>query len=270
MNKLVVVAKNKDTYFIKRLSEEVGDSAVLFNPWLDYQIPEAQKYLVRTTGVYGNDLDLHVLGTLSNEKLINPLHSLKIFRSKPSQYEWLESKDLQTPEWIDLKSVDQLTVERFFRLFPDAVVKPQIGQGGWGIEKMTWDYFKTWWKKKKGVDENYILQRFISNALELRCFFIKGDLRVTLERKSKTSIAANFKKQGQASIVELPTHLGPVIEKIIELSGLYYGAIDLLVEGDEVYFLDINAVPGIEQLEAVSHQNIMRKLLTANFFSQLF
>jgi len=104
----------------------------------------------------------------------------------------------------------------------------------------------------------------------LRCFFIKDDLKITLERKSKTSIDANFKKQGNASLVELPTHLVSVIEKIIDLSGLYYGAIDLLVEGDEIYFLDINAVPGIEQLEAVSHQNIMRKLLTANFFSQLF
>jgi hypothetical protein len=70
MNKLVVVAKNKDTYFIKRLIEEVGDSAILFNPWLDFQIPEGQKYLVRTTGVYGIVLDLHILGTLSNEKLI--------------------------------------------------------------------------------------------------------------------------------------------------------------------------------------------------------
>jgi glutathione synthase/RimK-type ligase-like ATP-grasp enzyme len=52
-------------------------------------------------------------------------------------------------------------------------------------------------------------------------------------------------------------------------TGLDYGAIDFLIDGDQIYVIDINCVPGIEQLEAISGENIMRKLLTANFFSQL-
>ncbi len=64
MNKLVVVTKNKETYFVRRLIEEVGNRAVFFNPWQDFILPESEKYLVRTTGVYRSDLDLHFLSTL--------------------------------------------------------------------------------------------------------------------------------------------------------------------------------------------------------------
>ena len=265
-----MVAKNKETYFTKRLTEEVGQALLFFNPWQDFQVPEAQKYLIRTTGVYGSDLDLHILATLPAQQLINPLPSLKIFRSKLTQYEWMEERNFKVPEWINLNGVDVLNVEKFFRLFPSGLVKPHIGQGGWGIEGMNWENFKTWWKKKRGVDESFILQKFIPSALELRCFFIKGLPHIVLERRSKSNIAANFKQQGLAKLATLPYGLESIVAKLIFESGLDYGAIDLLIEGDQVYFLDINSVPGIEQLEQVSGQNIIRNLLTANFFSQLF
>jgi glutathione synthase/RimK-type ligase-like ATP-grasp enzyme len=269
MNKLVVVTKNKDTYFIKRLTEEVRDSALFFNPWQDFVLPESEKYLVRTTGVYGSDLDLHFLSTLPSHSIINPLSSLKLFRSKLTQYQWLEDKGFKSPEWINLKDGDDLEAEKFFRLFPFAIVKPQIGQGGWGIEGLDWPNFKTWWKNRKGRDEDYLLQRFLPNVRELRLFFIRDHFSLVLERKSKSSIAANFKKQGSAVPSKIPEEFQLKVGQLLMATGLDYGAIDFLIDGDQIYVIDINCVPGIEQLEAISGENIMRKLLTANFFSQL-
>ncbi len=268
MNKLVVVAKNSETHFIKRLTEEVGESVLIFNPWADLVLPDSQKYLVRTTGVYGSDLDLLILKTLTPDKIINPFPSLQLFRSKLTQYYWFEDHQFPVPAWISLKGVDVLTVEKFFRLYPTAVVKPSIGQGGWGVEGLNWEKFKSWWKKKQGRDEDYILQNFIPDATELRYFFIQGEAPIVLERKSKSGIAANFKKQGQAELSKLPIELQPLVDRLITKSGLYYGAIDLLLDRGNPQILEVNAVPGIEQLESVSGQNVMGRLLSAKFFCQ--
>lgn len=261
MNKLCIVAKNKTTYFIKRLIEEVGQGVTVFDPWSDIIFPEAEKFLVRTTGVYGNDLDLMMLKSVPAEKIVNPVPVLERFRSKSSQYDWFEGKDIPALAWIFVKGSDLLTVEKFFRLYPELIVKPLRGQGGWGVEALTWEKFKSW-KKKKGKDEDYLLQPFIKNATEYRYFFMKDSAPVVLERRSKSGIAANFQQQGEAKLTTLPSELEVLVEDLIQKSGALYGAIDLIVQDHRPYVLELNAVPGIEQLEKVSGRNIVREMLT--------
>lgn len=262
MNKLCVVAKNKETYFIKRLIEEVGQSVMLFDPWSDFTIPEAELYLVRTTGVYRSDLDLMLLQTLPPEKIVNGLNALRRFRSKDGQYEWFEKENFPAMPWLGLKGTDLITVEKFFRLYPEAVVKPLNGQGGRGIEGLNWENFKSW-KKSRGSDEDYLLQPFIKDAIELRYFFIRGNEPIVLERKSKSGLAANFRKQGEAKLSVLPTGLEPMIRDLVEKSGLMYGAVDLLIKDGHPYVLEMNSVPGIEQLENISGMNIPASLIKA-------
>lgn len=261
MNKICVIAKNKSTYFINRLIEEVGQIQV-FDPWSDFEFPEAEKYIVRTTGIYRNDLDLMMMKSLPRERVINSHEVLSRFRTKSSQYIWFEEHNFSSLPWIPLKGTDLVTVEKFFRLYPEAVVKPLAGQGGWGIEVLTWDSYKSW-KKKKGTDEDYLLQPFIKEAIELRYFFLKGHAPVILERTAKTGIAANFQRQGSATVTKLPTEFQKEIDDVIMKSGAHYGAMDLLIKDGRLIVLELNAVPGIEQLEKVSGLNVMGMFLTS-------
>jgi glutathione synthase/RimK-type ligase-like ATP-grasp enzyme len=258
MNKICVIAKNKQTYFIKRLIEEVGQYVVLFDPWSDIEFPTAETYLCRTTGVYKSDLDLMMMKSLSN--LVNPFEALKRFRSKSSQFYFMEEHDLPVLPWISLKEVDELTAEKFTVLYPEVVVKPDVGQGGWGLEVLRRDTLKSWMKKH---DRDYLMQPFIKGAVELRYFFIKGEEPVVLKRLSKTGIAANFKKAGAAEVSELPPEFAADIEKLISKSGAHYGAIDLLIDQDRLFILELNVAPGIEQLEAVSGKNMIKVLLSS-------
>ncbi len=260
MNKFCVFAKNKETYFIKRLIEEVGQEVVLFDPWTDLELPEAHHYIGRTTGVYRNDLDLMMMKSLPAEKLINSLKVLTRFRTKSSQYQWFEENDFPVLPWLMVKGTDLLMIEKFFRLYPEMVVKPLAGQGGWGIEVLRWEQFKSW-KKKKSGDEDYLLQPFIKAAVEYRSFFIRGEEAIVLQRKAKSGIAANFRKEGEATLAELPPEFKQIVNEVIHKSEAHYGAIDLLVHDGRLSILELNTVPGIEQLEKVSGQDIIKKLI---------
>lgn len=262
MNKVCIIAKNKSTYFIKRLTEEYGQNVCLFDPWSDVLLPEADKYIVRTTGIYGNDLDLMFVKSLPADKVINPVSVLQRFRSKDSQYTWFEDQDFPSLPWLYVKGSDLMTIEKFFRLYPELIVKPLKGQGGWGVEGLTWNTFKTW-KKQKGNDEDYLLQPFIKNSVEYRYFFLKNAEPVVLERKSKSGIAANFQRQGEAKVSSLPEDFQRVVNDLIQKSGALYGAIDLIVSDGRPYILELNAVPGVEQLEKVSGRNVMKEFLSS-------
>lgn len=270
MNKLVIVTKNPDTYFIKRLTAEVGQKATCFNPWQDLILPDATNYLVRTTGVYGSDLDLLMLASLPLANVINPLAVLRRFRSKTSQYLWMEEHNFPLLHWLPLKGTDLITIEKFFRLYPEVVVKPTIGQGGWGIEVLKWDQFKPWWKKRQGRDEDYLIQPLVRGAREFRYFFIKDGPSYTLERKAASGVAANFKRQGQASLTNLEEKFQQLLVQLVEKSGALYGAVDFFVDGERLILLELNSVPGIEQLEIVSGVNIIREFLNAKFFCQIY
>ena len=260
MNEITVIAKNKNTYFIKRLIEELKQRVVVFDPWSDFEFPTAGTYISRTTGVYGSDLDLLILKSLPTLSVFNPHDVLKLFRSKCSQYKWFEDEGLPVLPWLSLKESDLVTVEKFFRLYPEVIVKPLIGQGGWGIEALTWDSFRTW-KKRKGKDQEYLIQPFLQNSTEYRYFFIKGAPPFILERKSKTGIVANFTRQGEAFVANLSDEWHEIMIDLIHKSGAHYGAIDFLVKDNRPYVLELNSVPGIEQLEKVTGRNVIKELI---------
>ncbi len=261
MKRICVFAKNKTTYFIKRLEEEVGQIE-LFDPWFDLMLPDADIYLARTSGVYRSDLDLMILGSLPKNKIFNPVESLKRFRLKSTQYQWFEEHDFPVLPWLHVSQIQFETVEKFFRLYPECVVKPLAGQGGWGIERLTWEKFKSWKNKKNKMGDNdYLLQPFLKGAEEYRFIFIKGARPVILKRMVSSGITANFKTSGKAEVARLSDRLEEQMQTIIMASGAHYGAVDLFVQGGAMFIIDFNSVPGLEQAEKISGRNLLRDLV---------
>lgn len=252
----MVILKNKETYFVKRLIEEVGHRHLqFFNPWEESPKAWTGNVLVRATGVYRDDKDLEFLRQLPHAHIINPLSSLEIFRQKKSQYVFFKNHRLGHLPWFDLSE------GRPESLPPKFLVKPNRGQGGWGIEVMGPQDFEEWWQRG---DHDFVLQPYIEGAQELRVFFIKDRTFLTLERKG-VGVAANFKQNGSAILTELPRSAKDEVERLISLSGAIYGAIDLFLIEGRATFLELNVVPGIEQLEQVTGSNVM-KLLVPSFF----
>lgn len=260
MNKLLVVAKNPETYFIKRLIKEVGQGGVqLFNPWKDETPTGFDRVLFRSSGIYHSDRDLDFVRHCAHP-VLNPVPSLELFRAKSTQYQFFQNHFHPFIPWQHLR--DFTGGEGWF------LVKPDIGQGGWGIQVLTPSQMLTFKQQKLAAgDASWLVQPYVE-ATEYRVFFMGAD-RYTLKRLPTSGKAtANFSQEGQAEVVTMPAHFREMIEKLIKDSGAYYGAIDLLDPDPGPVVLEVNVVPGIEQLEQLTHLNIVSRLLTANFFCQ--
>ena len=108
-------------------------------------------------------------------------------------------------------------------------------------------------------DREYLLQPYLEDHQEIRIFFM-GESFVALKRL-KQGVAANFRQDGQAQMIMVPSELAQIVEVINRDLGLIYGACDFLICQGRPYLLEMNLVPGIEQLEEVSGRNIAGELL---------
>lgn len=248
MNKLCVVNRNQKTYFMKRLMEEVGN-VVLWDPWESSSLPSADHFLLRTTGVYGDDRDLNLLKACK-KSVINPVSGHELLRDKAHQFQFLEKKGFHLIPWRTLDQRDDFLPEK-------VLIKPIRGQGGWGIRTMGRKEFLKW--ESETSDRSWIIQPFLENVRELRLFFC-GDEEFLLERKGE--VAANFTQGGKAVLIPVPPALSELGEEIRLITDLSYGSIDLFEYEGQHLILEINPVPGIEQLEQVTGQNIIRKVLS--------
>lgn len=249
MNKLCVVARNRETYFAKRLTEEVRD-ILFWNPWEEKLLPDADKYLVRTSGVYGDDRDLESLRK-TKKMVLNPVSAHELLRDKAQQFRFLERKGFHLIPWKTLDDRGEFLPEKI-------LIKPIRGQGGWGIRVMNREEFLLW--ESLTTDRSWIIQPFLENVKELRLFFC-GDEEILFKRTGE--MAANFNQGGSAQLIPMPGSLGELGEEIRMITGLSYGAVDLFETQDGQHLiLEINPVPGVEQLEKVSGLNIVRKVVS--------
>jgi len=257
MNKYCVIARNFQTYFVKRLSEEVGKELSWFNPWEGSELPPAAIYFFRSSAVYGGQRDLDSLKQIPHGALlVNPETALNTFRDKEKQYSLNLGLPFRLIPWMDLRGKDQNAAENFLQHQGEMIVKPIRGQQGWGVEKLNQESLRNWWERRS--DDEYLIQKFIQGK-EQRLFFI-GDEFYLLSRRGEGP-AANFAQGGSAELISVPDKLKSLGRECIQNSQAIYGAIDLILAEGEYHFLELNISPGIEQLEKVSGENILQKLL---------
>lgn len=248
MKHLCVIARNTETYFMKRLTEEVGQFSVC-NPWAGEALPDAENYLVRSTGVYGDDRDLELLRN-SEKNVINPVSSHELLRDKSRQFRYLERKGFHLIPWKTLDDRGEFLPEKI-------LIKPVRGQGGWGIRTMNQEEFLSW--ERETSDRSWIVQPYLENVRELRLFYC-GDEEILLEREGH--VAANFRQGGKAKVIPVPDELSELGEEIRLQTGTVYGAVDLFETSGGHVILEVNPVPGIEQLEKLTGENIIRKVVS--------
>jgi len=111
-------------------------------------------------------------------------------------------------------------------------------------------------------DQKFIIQPFIEHKKEWRVFVIKNQIISIIERTiGKDDFRGNSKRSKGKCIKKISSEIEAEILRAVELSGLDYCGVDIISDSNNYYFLEINAVPGFEQVEELSGINIAKELL---------
>lgn len=282
MNKklLIIASNSREFYTTKRLFEE-GQKLGFTTQWIhpyEQTVPLSYKqnggiYFHRSTGTNYDDFDLIVSEAheLSGFKIINPLSAIRALRTKDQQWCFFERHQLPhidsmmirgkvSPEILATIKNWSLIDERF-------VIKMSRGNQGIGVNLIRGvDSLLSLLETFQAMrDQRFLLQKFVSHTKEWRVFIHREKILACLEKQiedkdfrgnAKRSLSKNI------DIKDISKELSHLALKAFKLSLLDHAGIDILEDkSGNLKILEINAIPGFEQVEKLSGNNIARELL---------
>ncbi|MFZ4714814.1 MAG: ATP-grasp domain-containing protein [Bacteriovoracaceae bacterium] len=233
--------------------------------------PRFDIILHRITGARLDDFDLRAVESLSHPgvQVINSLSSLESHRDKVRQFLYFKRfnipfvptiifRGMPKRETLDL-SIDELGTDTY-------VLKLEKGNQGHGVNlvhtrEALYSLLETF--HLVGV-HNVMIQPYIRDKKEYRVYFVKGEVVGIMERICKAGgFKANFAQESTARLLKaISPEIEKIVEKTIQVCGLFYGSIDLLESEAGVYLLEVNSVTGFEQFELVSGLNFAQLVLS--------
>ena len=275
---IIISALKPELFTVKRLMNEaikLKHSAIYINPY-QFQIPLKEKklsgrYFHRTTGTNYDDFDLLVTRhhELHGMKVTNPLAALRNFRNKDSQALFLREHNLASiPTLLFRGDLNESLEEQISKLSPDQkyILKMSRGNQGIGVnflesKKSLLSVLETFHAMK---DQRFLIQPFIEHKKEWRLFIVKDEVIACIEKTiASGDFRGNAKRSTGKNLVKIPSPLFDLAQNAFHHSGLDYAGIDILesLKGEKL-ILEINPIPGFEQAEELSGQNIARALLS--------
>lgn len=228
-------------------------------------------YLFRTSGTRYDDFDLLVARHFSDTglKVSNPLTFLPEFRSKDMQSLFFKRHHLPAiPSVVFRGPLNENYWEEIAKLGGvkgNFVLKMVRGNQGTGVNLLSGhqslkSILETFHALK---DQRFLIQPYIDHKKEWRIFIIKNRIAGVIEKTlTGDDFRGNSKRSKGKFLKKLPKELADLALGAAALSGLEYCGIDLMETKKGPVILEINAVPGFEQMEELSGLNIAGELLT--------
>ena len=288
MIKLTILTENGQRYSANRLGHEanqLGLATKLHNP-LDaltpFTIRDQAPGMVahRITGIYfdQNDLAYSIMRQQQGDFIFNSPQTLTMWRDKGMQLAQLANDEMKIVPTFALRGavaperLDQLesNCANFLDSPPDQlsyVVKSVRGCRGIGVNLLhgrnsLYSFLQTIWAIK---DQRFLIQSYLPAQKEYRLFFVRNRLVAALVKQCNgKDFRNNMGRSGATANAPKSTLPAEMVTKSLAAfarTNALYGACDLLQYGDQYYLLEINLVPGFEQMETLSSCNIAKEIL---------
>ena len=202
-------------------------------------------------------------------KQINSWEFRQKLWDKARQIIWLSELDIQAPTSFMMKGSlypDHPSWKKFVKDHSSQlgwVLKFNRGQKGVGVnfvetEAALIDWMNTLYRMG---DQDFLIQPRLAQSEEYRLTLLGGKPWCLLRREGAKG---NFAQGGKATELEVklwPKEIIHLIDKLSFLDESSYLALDILLIEQTPYVLDVNTMPGVEQLEQVSGRNFVKDLL---------
>lgn len=282
-NKSILIASESlGLYTTKRFLNEARKQkreANWFNPYDSLLFVKEQHstnqgeglYLFRTSGTRYDDFDLLIARHFADTGLIvsNPLIALPEFRSKDMQSLFFKRHLLPSiPSVVFRGQLNENYWEEITKLGGPKekfILKMSRGNQGTGVNLLSGhqslkSILETFTALK---DQRFLVQPYIEHKKEWRIFIIKNRIAgAILKTLTGDDFRGNSKRSSGKFLKKVPREIAELALKAAALSGLDYCGLDLMETQKGFVILEMNAVPGFEQMEELSGLNIAGELLT--------
>jgi RimK family alpha-L-glutamate ligase len=150
------------------------------------------------------------------------------------------------------------------RLGGDVVVKPVFGAEGRGMvrvseRELAWRTFRV----LEQTGQLIYQQRFIHHpGHDLRVFVMGGKIRAAMRRRSKNDWRTNVAQGGTTERAELTRQEAELAVRAAEVVGCSIAGVDILPgPRDELYVIEVNAVPGWKALAATCGVDVAAEIV---------
>ena len=279
--KLIIASESEKLYTTKRLLKE-GKELKWSTKWLNpYEtsigmlnedtVPNL--YLIRTTGIRYDDFDLICAKNyaLNNFKVRNSIDGAHFFRSKENQALFFKEHQLNSIPTLMYRG--QLTPhlwEELHQISPnhEFILKMSRCNKGIGVNLIKgMQSLRSLLETFHGMkDQRFLIQPFLPHHKELRVFIIKNEIHAVVEKSiAPDDFRGNAARSSGKLLNKIPAYARSEIERAFDISQLAYCGIDMIFDPSEkeFKFLEINAVPGFEQIEVLTKKNIAKEILNA-------
>lgn len=278
-NSLIVASIKADLFTTKRLlssASKLKYSPIWINPYQSLlPLPSSLKasgnalYFHRSTGTNYDDFDLLVTQAHQDAGFIitNNLTGLKQFRSKDEQFLFFSRHNLSCiPTLFYRGPMNDDLINRLKNFKTDKYILKMVrGNQGIGVnlfesQSSLLGMLETFTHMR---DQRFLIQPFIEHRREWRLFYCGDKLLAAVEKKTAKNEYRNNAKRAHCKLIKkLPHELSALGQEAFSQSGLDYAGIDVLEDKTGcLRLLEINSVPGFEQVEELSGLDMARELI---------
>lgn len=208
-------------------------------------------------------MDLLHAAVAAGVMVLNPPRALETCVDKYLTNVRLSHAGILTPPTHVAQRAEE-AIAAFAQLGSDVVVKPVFGSEGRGMVRLTDP--ETAWRTFHVLERTGQLiyqQRFVRHpGWDLRVFVIAGRVVAAMRRSSRGDWRTNVAQGGTAAQVELTRDQAALAVQAAEVVGCPVAGVDLLPgPADELFVIEVNAVPGWRALAPVSGVDVAAEVM---------
>lgn len=202
---------------------------------------------------------LHILENLG-VKILNPPSAIEKCTDKFYASSLLEDEGLPVPETVVAEGRD--VAENAFEEFGDIIVKPLFGSSGTGMVRVdNEDLADRVFRALEFGRYVYYVQEFLQHEnRDKRVFVLNGKVLASMERVGE-DWRTNCARKGIARSCDVSNELEELSLKAARVLDCDYAGVDFIESDDELYVVEVNAIPGWENLQSVTDTNIAEEII---------
>lgn len=205
----------------------------------------------------------------SGVRLLNSSESMSLASNKLSTQILLNANEIKTPSSAMIAHVDQLEAAHtsIGGKYP-VVLKTLSGTHGVGVMRV--DSAASMMSVAQTLEKmnaQYMLQEYIEHDASRRILMLNGEVIACVSRSvPKDDFRTNAHQGAELTLVkDVDQKEIDVCKKVCELIGTKLGAVDYIVDGDNIIVLELNGSPGWESMQKVVDDKNIAELVVAAY-----